>query len=128
MLATPQGTILNPILFIVFIKDLDGEALWGVSTLSKSTDCPKLGRVADPQESCAAMQGDLQHPRETGWKEPHEVQPEEQIPAPGQEQPSCWAQPTWKAAWLKRTWDVLVETKENISIDPCCKTGIIRQS
>lgn len=59
MLVTSQGTILNPILFTIFIKDLDGEAVWGVSTLSKSADYPKLGGVTDLLEDSAAMKEDF---------------------------------------------------------------------
>lgn len=59
MLVTPQGTILNPTPFTIFVKELDDEAEWGVRTLSKSADYPKLGGVADSLEGGAAMQMDL---------------------------------------------------------------------
>lgn len=59
MLVTSQGTIMNPILLTTFIKDLNGEAAWGMRTLSRSADCPKLTGVADPVEDGAAMQGNL---------------------------------------------------------------------
>lgn len=58
MLVTSQGTIIT-----TFIKDLDGEAAWGMRTLSRSADCPKLTGVADPVEDCAAMQGNLNFKR-----------------------------------------------------------------
>ena len=54
--GVPQGSVLGPVLFLIYINDLDQDL---VSKISKFADDTKLGKAVSTLEDCQSLQKDL---------------------------------------------------------------------